>query len=112
MLLAALLAGSHLLYVARQTTYGCSSLEQVNSLERIRGDRKSFDAALYEQIFAGQCVQIGKGKVVEGSTDGAGPSVLLVDRQLQPPGFLAPLRDFRKVKPHTSRNSTARSSER
>jgi hypothetical protein len=99
MLLAALLAGSHLLYVANQTTYGCSSVEEVNSLERLRRDRKSFNTALYEQIFAGQCVQIAKGKVVQGSTEGAGPAVLLVDRQIQPPGFLAPLRDFRKLKP-------------
>lgn len=97
MLLAAVLAGSHFLYVAHRPTYGCSSVEEVNVLERIRGDRKSFNAALYEQIFAGQCVQIGKGKVVEGSPNGSGGGVLLVDRQLQPPGYLAPLHDFRKM---------------
>jgi hypothetical protein len=98
MLLAALLVSSHLLYVASHTTYGCSSVEEVSALERMRSNRKAFDAALYEQIFAGQCVQIGKGKVVEGSTDGAGGAVLLVDRQLLPPGYLAPLHDFRKVR--------------
>jgi hypothetical protein len=103
MLVAALLVGSHLLYVARQTTYGCSSAEEVKALERLRGDRKSFDTALYQQIFAGQCVQIGKGKVVQGTPEGAGSAVLLVDREIQPPGFLAPLHDFRKVKQPAAR---------
>jgi len=98
MLLAALLVSSNLLYVASHTTYGCSSVEEVNALERIRGHRKAFNAALYEQIFVGQCVQIGKGKVVEGSTDGPRAAVLLVDRQLQPPGYLAPLHDFHKIR--------------
>jgi hypothetical protein len=98
MMVAALLVGSHLLYVARQTTYGCSSVEQVITLERLRDHRTSFDAALYQQIFAGQCVQIEKGKVVEGTPQGAGSAVLLVDREIQPPGFLAPLHDFRKMK--------------
>jgi hypothetical protein len=105
MLITTLLVTSQLLYVANRTTYGCSSIEELNSLERIRGDRKAFRAELYEQIFAGQCVEINKGKVVEGSVDSTRTTVLLVDRRIEPPGFLAPLRDFRESKSPRLRGS-------
>jgi heme A synthase len=98
MLLAALLVTSQLLYVANTTTFGCSSIEEVAKLQRLRPARKSFQTELYQQIFAGQCVEITKGKVVEGSIQAGDSSILLVDRQIEPPGFLAPLRDFHKLK--------------
>jgi len=73
-------------------------------LDRLRSDPKAFQTELYEQIFTGQCVEIVKGKVVEGSGSATSPFVLLIDRRIQPPGFLAPLRDFRRFKPVSSRN--------
>jgi heme A synthase len=98
MLLATLFVTSQMLYVANTTTFGCSSGEEVAKLQRIRPARKSFQTELYQQIFAGQCVEIAKGKVVEGSIQTGDSSILLVDRQIEPPGFLAPLRDFHKLK--------------
>jgi hypothetical protein len=99
MLLAALLATSQvLLYVADTTTFGCSSPVEVATLQRLRPTRQAFQIELYGQIFAGQCVVITRGKVVEGSIDAGNSSVLLVDRQIEPPGFMAPLHDFHKLK--------------
>jgi hypothetical protein len=98
MLLATLFVTPQMLYVANTTTFGCSSIEEVAKLQRIRPDRKSFQTELYQQIFEGQCVEIFKGKVVEGSIQAGDSSILLVDRQIEPPGFLAPLHDFHKLK--------------
>jgi len=98
MLLATLLVTPQTLYVAKTTTFGCSSIEEVEKLQRIRPVKKAFRTELYQEIFAGQCVEITKGKVVEGSSHAGDSSILLVDRQIEPPGFLAPSHDFRKVK--------------
>ena len=97
-MLAALLAASQILYVANTATFGCSSIEEIAKLQRLRSARKAFQTELYEQIFQGQCVEITKGKVVEGSIETSDSSILRVDRQIEPPGFVAPLRDFRKLK--------------
>ena len=98
MMLGALLAASQILYVANTATFGCSSIEEIAKLQRLRSARKAFQTELYEQIFQGQCVEIAKGKVVEGSIDAGDPSILRVDRRVEPPGFVAPLDDFRKLK--------------
>jgi hypothetical protein len=103
MLLAALLATSQVLYVADTTTFGCSSLVEVATLQRLRPARQAFQTELYEQIFAGQCVVITRGKVVEGSINAGDSFVLLVDRRIEPPGFMAPLRDFHKLKAPNAR---------
>src|SRR5277367_1170207 len=97
MLLATLLVTSQVLYRAETTTFGCTSSTEIARLEHVRTSREAFRAELIEQIFQGQCVEIAKGKVVEGAI-GAGGSMLLVDSRIEPPGFLAPLRDFRKLK--------------
>ena len=97
MLLAMLLAGSQVFYVAHTATFGCTSSAEISRLEQVRTSRKAFRAELIEQIFQGQCVEIAKGKVVEGAA-GADGSMLLVDGRIEPPGFLAPMRDFRKLK--------------
>lgn len=94
---AVLLVASQVLYVADTTTFGCSSIDETARLQRIRSIQKAFEAELYGQIFEGQCVQIDKGKVVEGSIEGSDASVLRVDRQFEPPGFLAPRSDFHRL---------------
>jgi len=97
MMLAALFVASQVLYVAHTTTFGCSSIEETAKLQRIRSDAKAFQSELYDQIFQGQCVEITKGKVVEGSIEAGDSSVLRVDRQIQPPGFVAPSHDFQEL---------------
>jgi heme A synthase len=97
-LLATVLATSQVLYVANTTTFGCSSIQEIAKLQLIRTVTKAFQAELYEQIFEGQCVEIPKGKLVEGSIEPGDSSMLLVDRRIEPPGFVAPLHDFHKLK--------------
>jgi hypothetical protein len=87
------------LYVANSATFGCTSIEETAKLQQLRAARKPFQPELVEQTFEGQCVEIAKGKVVEGAIEPADSSMLRVDRQIQPPGFVAPLHDFRQFKP-------------
>jgi hypothetical protein len=98
-LLASLLAGSQMFYVANTTTFACTSADEVVKLQHMRPARKAFHEELYREIFAGECVEIPKGKVVEGAIHDGDSAVLLVDRTVQPPGFLSPVRDFRKWNP-------------
>jgi len=93
-ILTILVAASQMLYEAKVTTFGCGSIEEVSDLQRIRADEKAFRTELYEQIFYGQCVEIEKGKLVEGSIVAANSTMLLVDREILPPGYVAPLDDF------------------
>jgi hypothetical protein len=95
---AVLLVGSQTLYVANKPTFGCTSIEETANLEHLRSQNRVFRSELYEQMFQGQCVEINRGKVVEGSIAAGNSSLLLIDRQIQPPGFIAPLRDFRRLK--------------
>jgi hypothetical protein len=96
-LLTALLAGSQVFYVANTTTFACTSADEIVKLQHIRPASRAFREELYREIFAGECVQVPKGKVVEGSIDDGDSAMLLIDRQVQPPGFLSPVRDFRKL---------------
>jgi heme A synthase len=93
---ATLLVTAQVLYVASTTTFGCSSVAELDRLQQLRSHRAAFQTALYEQIFTGQCVEIAKGKIVEAALSNPAAPLLLVDRQIQPPGFLAPSRDFRR----------------
>jgi hypothetical protein len=98
-----LIAASQTLYVAKAPTFGCNSSVEVSDLQNIRSDDKAFQKSLYEQIFYGQCVVIEKGKIVVGSIDATDPSMLTVDREILPPGYLSPLADF-EVKPDDEKN--------
>jgi hypothetical protein len=98
-MLAALLVASQVLYVANTTTFGCTSTEEVAKLQQIRAGRQAFQKELIEQVFEGQCVEITKGKVVEGAIEPSDSSILRVDRTIEPPGFVAPAHDFDKLKP-------------
>lgn len=96
-ILALLIAASQTVYEAKATSFGCTSAEEVLNLQRIRADDKAYQIELYQQIFNGQCVEIQKGQVIEGAVDATDSSMLQVDREIEPPGFLAPADDF-KVK--------------
>jgi hypothetical protein len=92
--LLALVAASQLLYEASVPSFGCTSLDEVSTLQGMRADDKAFQTELYQQIFTGQCVEIPKGQLVVGSADEANAAMLLVDREIEPPGYLAPAGDF------------------
>jgi hypothetical protein len=103
-MLAALWVASQVLYVANTSTFGCTSIEEIARLQRLRATKPAFQKELVEQLFEGQCVEITKGKVVEGAIEPGDASLLRVDRQIQPPGYIAPLNDFQKLKaPNGSR---------
>jgi hypothetical protein len=95
LLLVVLAAAAPVLYEARVATFGCNSTAEVANLLKIRAEQKNFQNALYEQIFAGQCVPIDAGSVVEGTIDNSDPTVLRVGQKIDPPGYMAPLNDFR-----------------
>ena len=97
-MIAALWVASQVLYVANTSTFGCTSIEEVARLQHLRATRPAFQKELLEQIFEGQCVEITKGKVIEGAIEPGDASALRVDREIQPPGYVAPLRDFQKLK--------------
>ncbi len=94
-ILTILVAFSQTFYEAKVTTFGCSSTEEVSELLRNRADEKAFQTELVQQVFYGQCVEITKGSMVEGSI-GSDSSLLLVDKQIEPPGYMAPIDDFER----------------
>jgi hypothetical protein len=49
---------------------------------------------LVEKQIYGECGSILKGTIVEGSIDGTDSSILLVNKEVDPPGYEAPLNDF------------------
>jgi len=93
-MLAILLVASQTIYAAKVMTFGCTSLEEVSKLNRMRIEGTPFEKELYDEVFLGQCVTIPKGTTVEGSINKSEPPTLLVDRRIIPPGYIAPLADF------------------
>jgi hypothetical protein len=103
-MLGSLWVASQVLYVANTSTFGCTSIEEMSRLRHLRATKPAFQKELVEQIFEGQCVEITKGKLVEGAIEPGDASALRVDREIQPPGYVAPLNDFQKLKrPNGSR---------
>ena len=94
LLAVALVASQTTYYEAKVTTFGCTSIEAVSQLQKVRSDQKAFQAALAEQQIYGQCVAILQGTVVEGSIEAADNSILRVNGEVEPPGYEAPLDDF------------------
>jgi hypothetical protein len=91
-----LIAGMQQLYQAQTATYGCNSGENVAALEKIRPtDEQTFRAQLSERVLQGDCVLFMKGAVVEGSDPDTNASLLHVQSSLDPPGYSAPLADFK-----------------
>jgi hypothetical protein len=81
-----LVASQTTYYTAKIPTFGCTSIDEVSQLQRIRSDQKAFQAALIEQQIYGQCVAILQGTLVEGSIETTDTSILRVNMQTDPPG--------------------------
>jgi hypothetical protein len=81
-------------YVAKVTSFGCSSVEAVHQLQQVRSDQKAFQEGLMEKQMSGECVTILKGTLVQGSIERNDKSILRVNEQVEPPGYEAPLDDF------------------
>lgn len=90
----ALVASQTTYYEAKTTTFGCTSIDAVSQLQKIRSDGKAFQAALMEQQVYGQCVAILKGTRVLGAVEATDKTILRVNQEIDPPGYEAPLDDF------------------
>ena len=94
-ILAVALVASHLTYYeAKVTSFGCTSIDDVSQLQKVRSDQKAFQATLVEKQMYGECVAILKGTLVEGEIETTNKSILRVNGQLEPPGYEAPRDDF------------------
>src|SRR5271166_6228917 len=93
-LAVALVASQITYYEARVMTFGCTSIDAVSQLQKVRSDEKAFQAALMDKQLYGECVAILQGTQVEGSIDAADNSILRVNGKIEPPGYEAPLEDF------------------
>lgn len=94
-ILALVLAASEITYYeAKVTSFGCTSIEAVSELKKTRADEKAFEAALMDKQVNGECVAILKGTQVQGSLEATDNSILGVNKQIEPPGYEAPLEDF------------------
>lgn len=97
-ILAVLVSLSQVLYEARVSSYGCSSSAEVAELQQIRRDAEAFQKLLFTQVVYGQCITIGQGAVVEGVADSTDTTVLRINVQSDPPGYIVPSGDFKLVK--------------
>jgi hypothetical protein len=93
--LVVLVAASQQLYQAQTQTFGCNSGEDFGKLQEARSDERTFQALLNQRLIDGECVVFSKGSVVEGSIDDLNSSVLHVQAHVDPPGYVAPLNDFK-----------------
>jgi hypothetical protein len=90
----ALVASQMTYYEAKVTSFGCTSIDAVSQLQKVRSDQKAFQMALMEKQMYGECVTILKGTLVQGSVEAADKSILRVNQQVEPPGYEAPRDDF------------------
>ena len=84
-----LVASQTTYYEAKVTTFGCTSIDAVSQLQKVRSDGKAFQAALTEKQIYGECVAILKGTLVQGSIEGTDDSILRVNQEIDPPGDVA-----------------------
>jgi hypothetical protein len=89
-----LVASQMTYYEAKVTTFGCTSIDVVSQLQKVRSDQKAFQAALMEKQMYGECVTILTGTLVQGSVEAADKTILRVNQQFEPPGYEAPRDDF------------------
>jgi hypothetical protein len=98
-IIALVVFASQMLYQAKVATFGCNSSAEVAALQRIRGDADdAFLKRLQALMVYGQCVAIEKGAVVEGTIEKSDTSVLRINAQKDPPGYMVPLADFKVVR--------------
>jgi hypothetical protein len=90
----ALIASQTTYYEAKVTTFGCTSIDAVSQLQKVRSDKNAFQAALVEKQIYGECVAILKGTLVQGSIEATDDSILRVNQEIDPPWYEAPLGDF------------------
>jgi hypothetical protein len=81
-------------YEANVSSFACTSIAEVHRLQGLRADTKAFQMALIEKQVHGECFAILKGTVVEGEVESSDAAILRVNRNVEPPGFEAPLKDF------------------
>jgi hypothetical protein len=93
-LAVALVASQTTYYEPKVTTFGCTSIDAVSQLQKVRSDQKAFQAALMEKQIYGECVTILKGTLVQGALEDGDSSILRVNQEVEPPGYEAPLDDF------------------
>ena len=93
-LAVALVASQTTYYEAKVTSFGCTSIDAVSQLQKVRSDQKAFQMTLMEKQMYGECVTILKGTLVQGSVEAADKSILRVNQQVEPPGYEAPRDDF------------------
>jgi len=93
-LFGVLIAASQMVYEAKVTSFGCYTVEDVSELQNVRSDETAFQMAFLQKRAYGNCVDIPKGTVVEGSIEPTDPSKLVVLIEKAPPPFEAPLEDF------------------
>jgi hypothetical protein len=98
MILAVLVSAFQMLYQAEVPTFGCNSSAEVAELRRLRGDADAFLQRLQAQMVYGQCIAIEQGAVVEGTIEKADTSVLRINAQKDPPGYMVPVGDFKVVR--------------
>jgi len=97
-IISLLVFASQMLYVAQVPTFGCNSSAEVSELRKIRADADVFLQRLQTQMVYGQCIAVEKGAVVEGTIEKNDSSVLRINAQKDPPGYMVPLSDFKAVK--------------
>jgi hypothetical protein len=93
--LAVLVSAVQMFYEAQVPTFGCNSIDAATRLQEVRSDEKAFQALLSEQLVQGECVLFAQGAVVEGSIEKSNSSMLHVQAQIDPPGYIAPIDDFK-----------------
>jgi len=93
-LAVALVASQTVYYQAKVTSFGCTSLDAVYQLQKVRSDQKAFQIALTEKQMYGECATILVGTLVQGSVEAVDKSILRVNQQVEPPGYEAPRDDF------------------
>jgi hypothetical protein len=84
-------------YQAKVLTFGCNSTREVAELQRIRSDQAAFQKQLYAKIVYGQCIAIAEGAVVEATVERGEPPVLRIAARTSPPGYMAPMSDFKPL---------------
>ena len=103
-LAVALVASQTTYYEAKVTSFGCTSIEAVSQLQKVRSDQNAFQAALVEKQMYGECVTILQGTLVQGSIETTDNSILRVNQQVEPPGYEAPRMILRSRRQLESRN--------
>lgn len=92
---AVLASALQILYQAQVPTFGCTSGAEVAELQQLRADTAAFEKLLFSQVVYGQCITIGQGAIVEGAVEPTDSTVLRINAEIDPPGYIVPSADFK-----------------